>query len=85
MTRSWQKFKIYALAHGVHNGPSTLAALYDLYTVHRGSHYVTITELFRARGEIVQRQQFELEMGCAKCIKEQNDQYRRATGREVTE
>lgn len=47
----WNDFKKYAIAHKVHNGPATISALYDLYQVHKGSHYETIIALFRARGE----------------------------------
>lgn len=83
MTRSWQKFKAYAIAHGVHNGPASLVALHRVYEDHKGSHYHTIVALYKAVGTVMQQQQFELEMGCARCIKEQNDQYRRATGHPV--
>ena len=80
----WREFKIYALAHGVHNGPVSLVALRNVYDEHKGSHYYTIVALYKAIGTVMQQQQFEREMGCAKCIKDQNDEYRRATGQMVS-
>lgn len=79
MTRSWQKFKLYALAHGVHNGPASLVALHRVYEDHKGSHYHTIVALYKAVGTVMQQQQFELEMNCAQCIKDYNDHYRLTT------
>jgi len=51
--RSWKQFRAYAIAHGVHNGPSTLKELEQLYDEHKGSHYRTIVELFLARGRLM--------------------------------
>lgn len=47
----WKDFKKYALAHGVHNGPSTIASLQNVYEKNKGSKYSTIVALFKARGE----------------------------------
>lgn len=76
MSEGWKKFKNYALEHGCHNGPVSLAALHRVYEDNKGSRYHTIASLYKAVGTVMQQQQFEKEMGCAKCIKEQNDQYR---------
>ena len=72
--KGWTAFKKYALAHGVHNGPASLVALHRVYEDNKGSRYHTIVQLYKAVGTIMQQQQFEREMGCAKCIKDQNAQ-----------
>jgi len=72
MTTGWTKFKKYALVHGCHNGPVSLVALHKVYDDHKGSHYHTIVMLYKAVGTVMQQQEFEREMGCSKCIKEQN-------------
>ena len=81
----WREFKRYAIERGVHNGPASLVALRRVWEDNKGSHYHTIVALYKAVGTVMQQQQFEREMGCAKCIKNQNDDYRRATGQKVTE
>ena len=81
----WTAFKIYALTHGCHNGPASIAALHRVYEDNKGSRYHTIVQLYKAVGTVMQQRAFEREMGCAKCIKDQNDKYRRATGQKVTE
>ena len=81
----WREFKKYAIVHGVHNGPASIVALRCVWEDHKGSHYHTIVALYKAVGTVMQQQQFEREMGCAKCIKNQNDDYRRATRQKVTE
>jgi hypothetical protein len=68
----WTNFKKYAIAHGVHNGPASIVALRNLYDEHKGSHYHTIVMLYKAVGTVMQQEQFEKEMGCAKCVKGQN-------------
>lgn len=73
----WREFKKYAIEHGVHNGPASIVALRQIWEDHKGSHYHTIVALYKAVGTIMQQQQFEREMGCAKCIKDQNDEYRK--------
>lgn len=50
MSNSYKKFEAYAIEHGIHNGPATLAALESLYNEHKGSHYNTIVELFKVKG-----------------------------------
>lgn len=72
MTDGWRKFKAYAIAHGCHNGPASLVALHRVYEDNKGSHYHTIVQLYKAIGTIMQQQQFEREIGCVKCIREQN-------------
>ena len=81
----WREFKRYAIERGVHNGPASLVALRRVWGDNKGSRYHTIVQLYKAVGTVMQQQAFEREMGCAKCIKNQNDDYRRATGQKVTE
>ncbi len=45
-------FEQFAIEQGVHNGPATLAALHQLRKEHKGSRWITIVELFKARGEV---------------------------------
>ena len=79
MSDNWQKFKRYAIEHGVHNGPVSLAALHRVWHDNKGSRYHTIVTLYKAVGTIMQQQEFEREMGCAACIKAYNDDYRNKT------
>lgn len=76
MSDGWKQFKKYALANGAHNGPASLAALKTVYDNNKGSHYHTILRLYKAVGAVMQYQAFEREMGCAECVKKQNDEYR---------
>jgi hypothetical protein len=59
----WKEFKKYALSHGVHNGPSTIAALHDLYEKHKGSKYSTIVALFKVHGRLSFLKSYNKEMG----------------------
>jgi len=77
MGNNYKKFERYAFDNGINNGPATRAALRNVYNTHKGSHWHTIVTLFKAVGTIMQHQQFEREMGCAQCIKDQN---RKMTG-----
>lgn len=63
MTRGWPDFKKYALAHGVHNGPSTIASLKDVYEENKGSKYSTIVKLFKTKGSLNFLRQYNKEMG----------------------
>lgn len=69
----WNRFKKYAVEHGCHNGPVSLTSLHQVYEDNKGSHYHTIVSLYKAVGTIMQQRAFEREMGCAKCIRDQND------------
>jgi len=59
----WESFKKYALSHGVHNGPGTLAELRKVYENNKGSKYSTIVALFKARGQLNFLRQYNKEMG----------------------
>lgn len=59
----WDAFRKYALAHGVHNGPTTIRELHKVYNKHKGSQYKTIVALFKSRGEIQFMRDYEREMG----------------------
>ena len=59
----WKDFKKYALAHGIHNGPSTIASLQNVYEKNKGSKYSTIVALFKARGELSGLKEYNKEMG----------------------
>lgn len=72
MANNYKKFEQYAFEHGVNNGLATRVALRRVYLDNKGSHWHTIVSLFKAVGVIMQQQQFEREMDCARCIKEQN-------------
>jgi len=73
MANNYKKFEAYAFEHGVHNGPSTRAALRNVYLDNKGSRWHTIVLLFKSAGVIMQQQDFEREIGCKKCIKAYND------------
>ena len=59
----WGEFKKYALAHGVHGGPSTLAALQECYEDNKGSKYATIVALFKTKGKLAFLKEYNKEMG----------------------
>ena len=63
MTRGWPDFKKYALAHGVHSGPSTIASLHTVYENNKGSKYSTIVSLFKTRGQLNFLKEYNKEMG----------------------
>lgn len=44
-------FEQFAIEQGVHSGPQTLAELHNLRKEHKGSRWITIVELFIARGQ----------------------------------
>jgi len=50
--RRKETFEQFAISQGIHNGPATLAALHQLRKEHKGSRWITIIELFKARGEV---------------------------------
>ena len=73
------------LSTGCTMARASLVALRRVWEDNKGSHYHTIVALYKAVGTIMQQQQFEREMGCAKCIKDQNDSTGEQTGQKVTE
>lgn len=63
MVNHWRQFKKYAIEHGINNGPTTLAALADVYETHKGSHWITIVSLFKVQGQLNFLRQYNKEMG----------------------
>lgn len=59
----WKDFKKYALAHGVHSGPSTIASLHTVYEANKGSKYSTIVALFKSKGQLNSLREYNKEMG----------------------
>lgn len=63
MVTGWKGFKKYAIAHGVHNGSSTISALKKVYETHKGSRYSTIVALFKTQGQLNFVKEYNKEMG----------------------
>ena len=53
-------FEQFAISQGVHNGPHTLSDLHQLRKEHKGSRWITIVELFKARGLAAKAQGVEI-------------------------
>jgi len=60
MQRRKDSFEQFAIAQGVHNGPHTLSDLHQLRKDHKGSRWITIVELFKARGIAAKAQGVEI-------------------------
>jgi hypothetical protein len=50
--RRKETFEQFAISQGIHDGPQTLSDLHQLRKEHKGSRWITIVELFKARGEV---------------------------------
>lgn len=52
MPKRKDAFERFAIEQGIWPGPQTMAELHQLRKEHKGSRWITIIELFKARGKI---------------------------------